>query len=166
MLDVVSAKACMYPSHNVLLCCHDTDWFWSHHPCFMPHHMSWGLQSARLINLVYPPKSCDQLEFQQDVSHVEDIDISVLISYSTRKQLCRIWNESRNIPCRNCIDVQVLPYIYSKFLTITGREKADIYSGHLLWTPVYSVNRYRGGRKMDLISSVSEIQTQMWYHCI
>ncbi len=29
-----------------------------------------------------------------------------------------------------------------------------------------SVKCYRGGRKMDLISSISEIQSQTWYHCI
>ncbi len=31
---------------------------------------------------------------------------------------------------------------------------------------LYSVKCYRGGRKMDLISPISKIQTQMWYHCI
>ena len=31
---------------------------------------------------------------------------------------------------------------------------------------VYSVKCYRGGRKMHLISSISEIQSQTWYHCI
>ncbi len=29
-----------------------------------------------------------------------------------------------------------------------------------------SVKCYRGGRKIDLIPSISEIQSQTWYHCV
>ena len=35
-----------------------------------------------------------------------------------------------------------------------------------LWTALKSVKRYPGGRKIDLISSISDIQSQTWYHCI
>ena len=31
---------------------------------------------------------------------------------------------------------------------------------------IKSVKRYPGGRKIDLVSSISEILPRMWYHCV
>ncbi len=47
-------------------------------------------------------------------------------------------------------------------------EVANLYAimGELTFNMIYSITCYPGGRKLQYIPSISEIQSQTWYHCV